>query len=703
MFWRHKTKKSEQKNSEEVLSAERRRIAWFKIAKFFLAAFWLYAKKEFGWRFWGRCLIVVLLFAALAVFLLHSATAMNQDLGRHLKAGQIIWETKHVPAVNLFSYAEPDHSFINHHWLSEVVYYLLYLKIGVAGLIVFNAVVYLSAFVLIFYLAYRRRYFIFSLLTAMFSIGLLIERVDVRPEVFGFLFFALFLFILDKNKEKIGWTFWSLPFLQILWVNLHISFCFGWILMLIFFLDRLWARRKIVYSLAQNKKIDFYLARVVVGGILLGLAAFLNPNGWRGAVYPLLIFGNYGYSIAENQSPFFLEKFAYNPSIVFFKAAIAATVVSFLMNWRRIKVFYFLGSVVFFCFAWLAIRNFPILGLFLPLVLMDNFVSFRGKFSRFFVRWEDCGIRRWLRVLTVAAIFVILTGSIYAVAANHYYLTLSKSERFGLAESSGAAAAAVDFLQKHKISGWMFNNFDIGGYLIWRLFPDQSVFVDGRPEAYSEDFWQTVYIPMQSDAAAWRRYAEMYGFDYVFFAHTDATPWGAEFVRHLSRDSEWAMVYLNSSVAIWLKNSEKNVSLIQRLKASEGAWPLDIERSLREGNYNELLNLALFFQRVEANEAAVRFFDQALARYGKDEEIWLAAAAARLAAGDITGAKSNLRQALELEPECVGAHLELGRVYYQEGDFSSARRAWQKILEIEPDNKMAKLYLDNMGLIPFKK
>ena len=39
---------------------------------------------------------------------------------------------------------------------------------------------------------------------------------------------------------------------------------------------------------------------------------------------------------------------------------------------------------------------------------------------------------------------------------------------------------ATDFLLQHHIKGKIFNTYGQGGYLIWRLWPDQQVFLDGR-------------------------------------------------------------------------------------------------------------------------------------------------------------------------------------------------------------------------------
>ena len=63
--------------------------------------------------------------------------------------------------------------------------------------------------------------------------------------------------------------------------------------------------------------------------------------------------------------------------------------------------------------------------------------------------------------------------------------------------------AAADFYKTNKIQGPIFNNYDIGGYLIFHLYPEK-IFVDNRPEAYPTSFFQDVYIPMQENNDIWK-------------------------------------------------------------------------------------------------------------------------------------------------------------------------------------------------------
>ncbi len=41
-------------------------------------------------------------------------------------------------------------------------------------------------------------------------------------------------------------------------------------------------------------------------------------------------------------------------------------------------------------------------------------------------------------------------------------------------------AGAADFLISHRITQPIFNTYEYGGYLIWRLWPQERVFIDGR-------------------------------------------------------------------------------------------------------------------------------------------------------------------------------------------------------------------------------
>src|SRR3972149_12086752 len=88
---------------------------------------------------WAKILLLLFVFS----FLFRTDHAFDQDLGRHLKLGEIIWQTKSVPKINLFSYTNPDFPFINTHWLFEVLVYLGQQAIGLQTLLILKIIIFL--------------------------------------------------------------------------------------------------------------------------------------------------------------------------------------------------------------------------------------------------------------------------------------------------------------------------------------------------------------------------------------------------------------------------------------------------------------------------------------------------------------------------------------------------------------------------------
>jgi hypothetical protein len=92
---------------------------------------------------------------------------------------------------------------------------------------------------------------------------------------------------------------------------------------------------------------------------------------------------------------------------------------------------------------------------------------------------------------------------------------------FGLKKDVNLSA---EFFKKEKIQAPIFNNYDIGGYLIYHPFPEEKVFVDNRPEAYPASFFEKIYVSMQNDEKIWRKKDEIYNFNVIIFSYRDYTP-----------------------------------------------------------------------------------------------------------------------------------------------------------------------------------
>jgi hypothetical protein len=75
------------------------------------------------------------------------------------------------------------------------------------------------------------------------------------------------------------------------------------------------------------------------------------------------------------------------------------------------------------------------------------------------------------------------------------------------AELQSFPAGAVSYLQAHTADGPIFNDYDWGGYLIWKLYPSTRVFIDGRADLYANSVSNR-----QDDPALLNQFAETYQF-----------------------------------------------------------------------------------------------------------------------------------------------------------------------------------------------
>jgi c-di-AMP phosphodiesterase-like protein len=143
-----------------------------------------------------------------------------------------------------------------------------------------------------------------------------------------------------------------------------------------------------------------------------------------------------------------------------------------------------------------------------------------------------------------------------------------KRSLFGLGLLPGVNQAA-DFLKQNKIKGPIFNNYDIGGYLIFHFFPKEKVFVDNRPEAYQIDFFEKIYKKSQSDLKSWEKLLQKYQFNVIIFSHRDYTSWGQNFLVNMIENQDFIPVFADDYNIIFLRRNKRNDFLIKKYQIAK--------------------------------------------------------------------------------------------------------------------------------------
>ena len=451
----------------------------------------------------------------------------TSDLGRHLMNGQLLWGADFFQLLtsNFYSYSHPDFTFINHHWLTGVVLHFIYSMIGFPGLVVTHSLL----LVLSLGLMRNRKYPRLSFCISLSVIPLIAFRGEVRPEDFSCVFLGLF-FLLQNNKK----ARYFFPLFMILWVNLHVYFILGFVILFFQGLE-LWSHEK-----------QAELKRHLVTALLCCVAVFCNPIGYKLVFYPLNIFNDFGYMVLEIQSTWFcFQRGIYRPEIILFwilftgfMGSVSLQTVSVGLRklpWGRIGPTFFVGVL-----AGLAVRNMAMFGILLagawPALGM-NFQSPRSQ--KFLIA---------LSSLTLSCMVWIKWDFI----TQHFGFGLNTSLK------------SVEFFKANGLRGPVLNNYDIGGYLIFNLFPAEKVFVDNRPEAYPSEFFKKIYQPMQEDEIQWQKQLDHFKFNVIFFYRLDQTPWAQPFLFRRTQDPDWTPIYVDDESLILVRNTEQNAREIRR-------------------------------------------------------------------------------------------------------------------------------------------
>lgn len=466
-------------------------------------------------------LLLVLWILVICLIYLHTTDAFDQDLGRHLKLGEIIWETKEVPKTNLFSYTNPDEPVFNSHWGSQVIFYSIHKAFGINGLIFLNTIVNTAAFGLLFFFATRRAGIVIPSLIFMPFVFLLLDRTWIRPEMFGNLFYALLLVCLFSKRVR-EWLKWFFPIIALLWINLHITAVVGVFMMGVVLLQ------DTVGGIREN----------VIIGVLILLALQLNPYGIEGVLTAFTVLGKYGYTIVENQSWLFLRDFGFPLVGHIFFGFFALLISFFIAFYTKRKPL--IGEIIL-----LVVISFLTLRYVRNEVLLTYTVFLTAGFNL-------GGLGRWpggpLARRGLAGVLGALIIAIFVIISTHN----SQGLPVGLG-SRESYKNGIDFFQDSNLKGPIFNNFDIGGYLIYRMYPKELVFVDNRPEAYPIEFFQDIYKPMQFDRATFDKFVEKYQIKTIVWGRRDITDWSIAFLSWLPAHPDWEQVYIDNAITIFVK------------------------------------------------------------------------------------------------------------------------------------------------------
>ena len=508
------------------------------------------AARQRSFVFTARQLLVAILFVA--IFAMAVRQPADTDTWWHLKSGQLMWESGQILRVDPFSHTVQGQPWINHGWLVQILLWPLYQALGLAGLALLLATLVATSFALV-YTQCEGKPFVAAFATL---IGAVASSViwAVRPQIVSLLLAALVAFLLDRYKRSgsSAWL-WPLPLLVALWVNCHGGFVIAFILMGCYLvgetLNRLTTPSPARQASSDETAMRTRLAPLVIVMLVSIPAVLLNPNTVKMLpyAYQTVSIGQLQDFIQEWAAPDF-HNLQFHPFIWLLLLTLAAMGLSRRRaDWTDLALVGAFGYM-----GLLAVRNIALFALIAPPVLSRHTVFALDDLATVHPRLSGLAAlthirpsprpRRGLVALNLLLLILVVIGAGGKIGTD--LLRLRDPDVWG----EGLPLEAVEYLRNHDPPGSMFNSYNWGGYLIWSLYPDNPVFIDGRTDLYAlngtvlDDYSQVHWV-----RPGWEEVLDEYNVRYIITERTGLLD------VMLAATTDWQTVHQDELAAVYVR------------------------------------------------------------------------------------------------------------------------------------------------------
>jgi hypothetical protein len=439
------------------------------------------------------------LFAALIVWLFVAGSGWevllaDGDTGWHIRAGEYVLAHLQVPRTDLFSFSRPDAPWCAWEWLSDVLFALAHRAAGLKGVSLLAGATVAACFTVLFRHALARgANFLAALGVCLVAAGASGIHFLARPHVFTLLLLALSMWLLGRDRRAPGGAVWLLVPLAALWANLHAGFV------------ALLASIAVIATAAALERHWDLARRYAALAAACMAATLVNPYGigLHRHILEYLRSDWIRQAVDEFQSPRFRSESATHFELLLFAGLLAAA--SLLRRSRTGEALLLIGWAHA---ALVSVRNVPVFAIVACPILAAE-------------------ASRWLNASgcptpSVAAA-VGRIGADFAPAARY---TSIWPGVFLLVLASVPGHWPRDFpenkfpvrlieRQRSVIEGArVFTSDQWGDYLLYRFWPSQRAFVDGRSDFYGPGIGK-LYLRTACGQGDWRAVLERYRIGFV--------------------------------------------------------------------------------------------------------------------------------------------------------------------------------------------
>jgi len=431
---------------------------------------------------------LVTIVTLLAIFTMALRVSVANDSWWHLRAGEWILDNGRPLRVDLFSLTRQGQPWIYPGWLAEIAMGLLFRWLGYGGLNLLTALAVLVAFAFLWRIVQAPplvKGFSFVLAAAVSGV-----YWSARPHILSFAMTGAFLWALARFRQDGLKAIWLPPALMALWVNLHGGFVIGLLLLAVELASLLLERFGPARLQTPPEGGTGRNLRDLLGASLLSLLVVsLNPNGPVMLLYPwkTVSIGVLRDYIQEWQSPDFhslqVQPFLWMLFLTFALMAISPR----RPTWRQLLTVGLFGYMGF-----LAARNVALFGLMALPPLADH----AGATLEPWIPGPYGG--RQLTGRAAAALNAVLLGLVVLAALLKARIPLSLAANEAAVRDQ-QPVQAVEYIATYQPPGPLFNSYNWGSYVIWRLYPEYLSFVDGRTDLFDDEILEQYLTLWRAD------------------------------------------------------------------------------------------------------------------------------------------------------------------------------------------------------------
>lgn len=497
-------------------------------------------------------------------------TLQDFDLGWQLATGRWIVEHRQIPSTDVLSYTAHGQPWI-YPVLSQVLLFLTWRAGGYSLLSWLGALAGVAAIAL---LRYRGGSLTRAL--AVLAVPLIVNRTQPRAEMFTTVLAAGVLALLWQYHSGRHKQLWMLPVAMALWVNLHLGFVAGLALCAAY----VWLE---LCELPFSSRREHAIQRLRQAWPWLGLsvvATLLNPWG------PYIYSGLTRQQSAQPLHSRWIVEWAglrptwgslgqaldlRDPQSAFWWLMLVAAVACAVGLWRRrIGPSALLAAAIF-----LGLQHVRYQALFAAFVVVVGGTLIPEAAPPGWNRSRETstasGTPLSHRLIAPAVLLIVasLVGvRCYDLISNRYYIQSDQLAVFGSGLATWFPERAAAFIERENLPRNLFNDYNLGGYVTWRLasYPD---YIDGRALPFGDQLFFRAYR-LSTDppgSPLWRDESSARGIHTLLvslagYAGVAAFPQ----LRAFCNSPDWSPVYLDEVSAVFLRNQPETQDLARRLR-----------------------------------------------------------------------------------------------------------------------------------------